>query len=238
MSAELPRAILFDLDDTLLDDSSNTDASWEIACDEGASSLVDAQQLHAAIDRKREWYWSDPARHRVGRADLSAARRMIVRQALDEVAPGLPQADVVAERVAAIHDRLRDERRALFPDAIATLERLRGLGIRLALLTNGSARDQRAKLARFGLEPHFAHIHIEGEHEYGKPDERTYIRALTALDVQPHETWMVGDNLEWEVAVPQRLGIRGIWIDLTGAGLPPGSPVRPDRIIRSVAELP
>lgn len=238
MSAELPRAILFDLDDTLLDDSSNTDAAWQVACDEGASSLVDAQQLHAAIDRMRAWYWADPARHRVGRADLGAARRTIVRLALDEVAPGLPQADAVAERVAAIHDRLRNELRTLFPETIATLERLRGLDIRLALLTNGSARDQRAKLARFGLEPHFAYIHIEGEHEYGKPDERTYHHALLALGVQPHETWMVGDNLEWEVAAPQRLGIRGIWLDLTGAGLPPGSTVRPDRIIRSIAELP
>jgi FMN phosphatase YigB (HAD superfamily) len=37
------------------------------------------------------------------------------------------------------------------------------------------------------------------------------------LGVGPHETWMVGDNLEWEIVAPQRLGIYAIWHD--GAGL-------------------
>jgi putative hydrolase of the HAD superfamily len=60
---------------------------------------------------------------------------------------------------------------------------------------------------------------------------------MTALGVEAHQTWMVGDNLEWEVAAPQRLGIYSIWHDHLGEGLPPGSPVRPDRIIRTIAEL-
>jgi FMN phosphatase YigB (HAD superfamily) len=30
---------------------------------------------------------------------------------------------------------------------------------------------------------------------------------MSVLGVEAHETWMVGDNLEWEVAAPQRLGI-------------------------------
>jgi putative hydrolase of the HAD superfamily len=47
----------------------------------------------------------------------------------------------------------------------------------------------------------------------------------------------VGDNLEWDVAAPQRLGIAGIWLDVAGAGLPPASLVHPDRIIRSLTEL-
>jgi putative hydrolase of the HAD superfamily len=48
---------------------------------------------------------------------------------------------------------------------------------------------------------------------------------------------MVGDNLEWEVAGPQRLGILGIWHDHLGDGLPADALARPDRIIRSLAEL-
>jgi putative hydrolase of the HAD superfamily len=48
---------------------------------------------------------------------------------------------------------------------------------------------------------------------------------------------MVGDNLEWDVAAPQRLGIYGIWVDRGGAGIPPGNGVRPDRIVRSLSEL-
>jgi putative hydrolase of the HAD superfamily len=60
---------------------------------------------------------------------------------------------------------------------------------------------------------------------------------MAALGVSATDTWMVGDNLEWEVAAPQRLGIYAIWHDAYGTGLPPDSPIRPDRIIRALPEL-
>jgi FMN phosphatase YigB (HAD superfamily) len=55
--------------------------------------------------------------------------------------------------------------------------------------------------------------------------------------VGPDETWMVGDNLEWEIMTLQRLGIYAIWLDGYGVGLPRNSPIRPDRIIRRLSEL-
>ena len=60
---------------------------------------------------------------------------------------------------------------------------------------------------------------------------------MEALGVTARETWMVGDNLEWEIAAPQRLGIYAIWHDGYGTGLPHDCPVRPDRIIRRLSEL-
>ena len=48
---------------------------------------------------------------------------------------------------------------------------------------------------------------------------------------------MVGDNLEWEVAAPQRLGIFGIWFDAACKGLPRDTHIKPDRIVASLSEL-
>ena len=64
-----------------------------------------------------------------------------------------------------------------------------------------------------------------------------YLHAMAALGVSAPETWMIGDNLEWEIEAPQRLGIYSIWMDVHGEGLPEGSTVKPDRIIRSLTEL-
>ncbi len=64
------------------------------------------------------------------------------------------------------------------------------------------------------------------------PEERVYQHALDQLGARPGEAWMIGDHLEWEVAAPQRLGIKGIWVDALGEGLPELSAVRPDRIIQ------
>ena len=76
---------------------------------------------------------------------------------------------------------------------------------------------------RFALEHRFDHIQIEGEHGFGKPEERAYKHAMEVLEVGPQETWMVGDNLEWEILAPQRLGIYGIWHDAYRVGLPADS---------------
>jgi putative hydrolase of the HAD superfamily len=131
----------------------------------------------------------------------------------------------------------RDEQMTLLPGAHATLDALRELGVLLALVTNGAAGTQRAKIERFELAHRFAHVQIEGEHGFGKPEERAYRHALAALGVPAQDTWMVGDNLEWEVIAPQRLGIYAIWHDLQRAGLPANSPARPDRIIERLEQL-
>jgi putative hydrolase of the HAD superfamily len=48
---------------------------------------------------------------------------------------------------------------------------------------------------------------------------------------------MVGDNLEWDVDAPQRLGLRGVWVDPDGHGLAGAAPVIPHRIIGAFPEL-
>jgi putative hydrolase of the HAD superfamily len=125
----------------------------------------------------------------------------------------------------------------VFPDAHATIDALRARGVKLALITNGDGAGQRAKIVRFELTHRFDHIQIEGEHGFGKPEPRAYVHAMETLGVAPHETWIVGDNLEWEVIAPQKLGLHTIWYNPHGDGLPEGHAARPDRIIRMLGEL-
>jgi putative hydrolase of the HAD superfamily len=126
----------------------------------------------------------------------------------------------------------------LFPESRAFLDALRGRGVPLALVTNGDARQQRDKIERHDLARYFGDaIVIEGEFGCGKPQERVYREALRRLGTAADGAWMVGDNLEWDVAAPQRLGMSGVWIDREGAGLPAEASVSPDRIIRSLSEL-
>ena len=126
---------------------------------------------------------------------------------------------------------------SLFPDAHEVIDTLKARGLKLALVTNGEAELQRAKISRFDLARRFDHVQIEGEHGFGKPEERAYQHAMEALGVRPAETWMVGDNLEWEVVAPQRLGIFAVWHDHAGRGLPDNTTAQPDLIIRTLSEL-
>jgi putative hydrolase of the HAD superfamily len=237
----LPRAILFDLDDTLISAYGRPDAAWLSVTAEFSEDLGPwtSAEIAAAVGAFARGFWADAERHRIWRQRIGEARRVIVAGAFGTLAAaGRPvPAPHVLDRLADRFTAYRDEQMHLFPDAHAVVDGFRARGVRLALITNGSAEGQRAKIGRFDLAQRFDHIQIEGEHGFGKPEERAYRHALQVLGVDPAETWMVGDNLEWEVAAPQRLGIHAIWVDGPGEGLPAGSMVRPDRIIRTVTEL-
>jgi putative hydrolase of the HAD superfamily len=232
----LPRAILLDLDDTILNDTGMVVECWREACFAHASGLhpLRPESLLDAIERTRDWYWADAERHKRGRLDPPAARAEVVHLALQNLGVENP---VAAAGIAAHYADLRNRGIQAIEGAIETIHWLRGRGCRTALITNGNAEGQREKVARFDLEPLFEIVLIEGELGFGKPDPRVYKRALEHLDLEPRDTWMVGDNLEWDVEAPQRLGIRGVWIDKRGTGVPSGRPTRPDQIIRSLAEL-
>lgn len=237
----LPRAILFDLDETLISAYGRPDAAWLAVTAEFSEALApwSSAEIAAAIGAFARGFWADAERHRIWRQQIGEARRLIVAGAFDALAAGgrpIPAAAVL-HRLADRFTAYRDEQMHLFPDAHGVVDGFRALGVRLALVTNGAAEAQRAKITRFDLAHRFDHIQIEGEHGFGKPEERAYRHALQALGIDPAEAWMVGDNLEWEVEAPQRLGIHAIWVDGTGDGLPPDSTIRPDRIIRSVREL-
>ena len=238
---EFPRAVLFDLDDTIIRAHGRPEIAWQTVIGEFTEALAPLAPgaVLAAIGASADAFWAEPERHRIWRQRLREARREIVAAGFAELEKtGLavpPRA--VQERLADRFSDYRNENLSLFPDAHATLDALRDRGVRLALITNGAALHQREKIARFDLAHRFDHIQIEGEHGFGKPEERAYLHAMEALGVTAPDTWMIGDNLEWEVEVPQRLGIYAIWMDVHGEGLPPGSVVRPDRIIRSLGEL-
>ncbi|XEC97447.1 HAD family hydrolase [Paenibacillus tarimensis] len=211
-----PKAILLDLDDTIIafDHGIDLDKCWKSVCNRHLQ-LNDEQidDVIMQIKRKAKWFWGDPVRHRIGRLDLDKARIEIVSAALHEA----NFHDIfLAERIALDYGIERDDAVTLYPGAIETLQFLRELGIKLALITNGGASTQRKKIERFELASHFDCILIEEEFGTGKPDHKVYLHVINQLGVTADETWMIGDNFEWEVVAPQKLDIKGIWINHKG----------------------
>ena len=164
---------------------------------------------------------------------LGAWTKITARALADLGAPD----DLLAAAIARDFAERRWKRMALFAGVPETLDRLRQRGIPLALVTNGDRTHQRRKIEQYDLARFFDVILIEGEFGAGKPDLSVYRHVLGALGVEPDQAWMIGDNIEWDVAAPQRLGLKGAWIDPEGRGLPPGDPTRPDVILRSFTEI-
>jgi putative hydrolase of the HAD superfamily len=232
-----PRAILFDLDDTLISSSGERREVWSETFRPHAHRMPGCaeEDLVKALEAELRWFWSDPVRHREGRLDMARTRGRVLAAVLARF--GIDDALLVAD--LAEDFRVHRERRTyLFDDAHRVLDALRGSGLRLGLITNGEGPVQRAKVERFDLLHRFHHIQIEGEHPFGKPEPAAYAHALETLGAAPGEAWIVGDNLEWEVAVPQRLGFaQSIWFDGHGRGLPRRTEIRPDRVLTRLRDL-
>jgi putative hydrolase of the HAD superfamily len=236
---QLPRAMLIDMDDTILSAYGRADIAWNTIASEFAGELasLSPQQVAAAIVDSGHRFWASA--EAAWRLKLAEARQEVVKGGFATLAAaGQPALSTdLAIRLADRFTAYRDEQMFMFPGAHDAIDALKARGVKLALVTNGAADTQRAKVERFALTHRFDHIQIEGEHGFGKPDERAYRHAMQALGVTAPETWMIGDNLEWEIEAPQRLGIYAIWMDAHGEGLPAGTSIKPDRIIRSLGEL-
>ncbi len=238
MTADLPPAIIFDMDDTILSDDKAAEKCWRQVCQEFADQIsglnVGADALLTEIRQVRRWYWDDPARSHRGGLDLVVARREILTLAFDNLDVRAPE---LAQEIVDVYLKLKSNMVQPFPGALDTLVSLGRSGVKLGLISNGNAAEQRAKVRRAGLEPLFESILIGGEFGVAKPDPRVFLHTLDKLDVGGADTWMVGDNLINDVGGAQAVGIYGIWVDWRGVGLPEDSTVKPDHIIRSIVEL-
>jgi putative hydrolase of the HAD superfamily len=236
---KLPRAMLIDMDDTILSAYGRPEIAWNKVAAEFSSEFAPLlpQQVAAAVLSSARQFWANADAE--WRLKLDEARHVVVRGGFAALAAAghKPLPVDLATRLAERFSAYREEEMFIFPGAHDAIDALKARGVKLALVTNGAAEPQRAKVERFALTHRFDHIQIEGEHGFGKPEERAYLHAMQALGVTAPETWMIGDNLEWEVEAPQRLGIYAVWIDVHGEGLPAGTSIKPDRIIRSLTEL-
>jgi putative hydrolase of the HAD superfamily len=235
----LPRAILFDLDDTLIRAYAQPEDAWTrllhvFAVHLDAHDDAAIERVRVAVMEESRNFWNDRAAAAKWRLDIPQARRLAVRQGLARIGKS---DDALADKIADAFTEMRRNEYRLYPDAHATVDALRDAGVKLALVTNGAGETQRAKIERFDLGHRFHHIQIEGEFGQGKPELAVYRHALERLGCQACDAWMVGDNYEWEVVAPQKLGMCGIWYDPYSAGLPAHATAQPTRVIQRLGEL-
>jgi len=116
----------------------------------------------------------------------------------------------------------RHENFSLYEDARPVLDELRRHCLKIGLVSNGQ-RD----LDEFA-EHHALDVDVAvGSKSHGriKPHPSIFEAALSALDVTPVDTAMVGDSYEDDIEGARALGIRAILLDRDGV-----RPDAPDRI--------
>jgi putative hydrolase of the HAD superfamily len=231
-----PHAIIFDLDDTLIQTHNASNSTWRELENTFAIELrVDETRFREAIGDARRLLWADPVLHREWRHRMGEAPAEILRMAAESLDIALPEN--MGERFNNRYVRQFFRGLHAFPQAHEVVGDLRTRGVKLGMITNGGAGWQRRKLVESQFIELFDVIFIEGEFGVGKPDRAIFDAAISALGTNPERAWMIGDRLDWDVAGAQAAGIKGVWFDFLHKGLPDDAPTTPDFIARTLDDL-
>jgi 2-haloacid dehalogenase len=120
-------------------------------------------------------------------------------------------------------------------DAPAALERLRGVGLRLGVLSQSSAEAADQVLRFAGLRDRIELVMSAGDAGAFKPDPRPYRMAVERTGAALEEIAFVAANW-WDVAGAKRAGLKTGWVARRDRVLPASVP-EPDVTGRDLAEV-
>jgi putative hydrolase of the HAD superfamily len=253
------RALLFDLDETLIVDEQAVVAALEATAGLARERHdIDPSELATATRaRARELWRTGPEYVYCLSIGITSSEGLWCRfeggdqpetRALQEWAPGyrhsawrLALADQgvidgsLSEELAERFGLERRARHEVFDDVGAALDELADSAT-LALITNGASDLQREKLAASELGGKFAAVVVSAEFGIGKPDPTIFEHALAQLGADKRDAVMVGDSVDRDVDGAVAAGLRGVWINRFGERRPDD---RPDLVeISTLTELP
>lgn len=205
--------ILFDLDDTLLDDRGAQEVYLSRLLELYAGELVydSKTAFHMAWRAAIERHF---ARYLSGDITLAEQRRARIRDVFCQPTMIDARADeIVAEFLLAYEAAWR-----LFPDVVQCLDALQEAT--LGVITNGNEDQQIGKLRATGILDRFSIVVVSESVGHAKPQREIFEHACSRLGCTAHECVFVGDDWARDVEGAAAVGMTPIWLDRLGAGAP------------------
>lgn len=235
------KAILFDLDDTLLWDERSVSEAFRATCEEAAAQTgVDPAALEDAVRKEAralyESYETFPFTKNIGINPFEALWGNFTGgedenfRKLEQLAPtyrteawtrglavmGIQDRELGA-RLGEMFPAERRKRAYVYEETYEVLKQLKQK-YQLLLLTNGSPDIQQEKLDGVPeLTAYFDHIVISGSFGEGKPAESIFRHAMSLLGIEASEGIMIGDKLTTDILGSNGVGMRNMWINRHGA---------------------
>jgi HAD superfamily hydrolase (TIGR01509 family) len=208
------RALIFDLDGTLVDTVYAHVFAWQRALSESGMA-IDGWRIHRRIGMS-------------GGLFTRAVGREIGRDLTPE------ETQAIQRRHGELFLELLGERRPL-PGAVELLQYLRQRGIPHGIATSGRRPDIDRSLAALGVGPELVVIE-RGDVPRAKPEPDLFLACQKKLGVSPEECYVVGDAV-WDLLAARRAGMLSVGLLSGGYGEDELSRAGALRVYRDAAEL-
>lgn len=178
--------ILFDADDTLFDFQKTAEKNFKNTCEKLGVPYKDGYyEIYRDIN---QGYWDLYSVGKVEKAVLKKMRFVDFGKAVGVT--------INADEFMPIYENGLSEIAILYPDTATVLEKIKNMGIRMFLITNGIAHVQRGRLSRSGIEHYFEQIFISDEVGFSKP-QKEFLDFVekSVKDFDRSKSLIVGDSL-------------------------------------------
>jgi len=191
------KAILFDMDNTLVDFM-----SMKKAC---CSAAIDAM-ISAGLDMKK----SDALNLLFEIYDKYGIEYNRIFQEFLEKATGKIDYKILAEGIVAYRKEQKRHMKT-YDDVEPTLKKLKEMGFKLGIVSDAPSVNAWIRLLELGIANFFDTVitlDVSGEL---KPSSKPFTMALEELGVKPEESIHVGDRPDRDVAGASALGIKTVY---------------------------
>ena len=204
------RAVLFDIDDTLMDFQTGNRNAVNQLMDELGYFDPDRYDQYETVNLQ---CWAELEKGLLTQGQLRLAR--FVRFFDRYPVPGDPK------RAAERFVQLLGAQCIPLPHALETVARI-AEALPVAIVTNGMTEIQRSRLALSPLKDLVADVVISEEVGVSKPRPELFNIALDRLGAKPREALMVGDGVNSDIRGANNAGIDACWYNPSGKTLPEG----------------
>ena len=208
------RALVFDLDGTLVDTVYAHVFAWQRALAE-AGLPIEGWRIHRRIGMS-------------GGLFARGVAREVGRPLSDE------ETEAVQQRHGQIFRELLPERRPL-PGAVRLLRELREQGVVHGIATSGRRPEIDLSLAALEV-PRETVVVERGDVRRAKPEPDLFVECVRRLGADPRETYVVGDAV-WDLLAARRAGMLSVGLLSGGYGFDELTSAGAFRVYRDAEEL-
>jgi len=197
------RAVLFDLGDTLVKTAPVGEILARILAAHGIQScLSESDSAYREVNGQLTFEdYTLPYRKFWRLYNMKILRRLGIRGDLEELA------DMVTD------EWWENAGLELYPDVEETLVRLKEMGLKIGMVTNGYRKDIEEILSRTGLTREFDVTVGADDVGKPKPSKDIFRYALEKIGVSPQEALFVGDNVKTDYEGAEKAGLKALLID-------------------------
>ena len=216
------KAVIFDLDNTLMDFMSTKKASCDAAID---------AMIKAGLKAPKQKAWKILfSLYREKGIEYQTIFKPFLEKIMGKVDYKIMAAGIVAYR------KMKSATLMTYPDVKKVLRNLKKR-YKLAILSDAPVLQAWTRLIEMGLENFFDVVVTYDDTKKSKPHPKPFITTLKKLGIKPEEAVMIGDSLLRDVKGAERLGIKTIFASYGNTGVKKAG-IKPDAEIKNITEVP